>query len=250
MKGEEKKVDFIYEIRKKFGVGSAFYGDDESLDIEVRSSGSLMLDLALGGGYPKGRIVEFSGMEKSGKTTLFNLAAAEARVSEPNKEVAMIDTEHTYNPDWAETLGVDTNKLIISQPDFYAEKIFEMIEYMLESKRFSLICLDSVAGLVSKEEFEQSDWTHESRVGGISKLNSKAMRKLANSGVLRNSGTTLVFINQLRDKIGAFSRFGTPTDTPGRQSFKVRIQSEGGGISRGKVQDRLWSKRRVCRSRD
>lgn len=214
------ELDVLKDIKRKYGNDAMFRGDDEALDIEVRPSGSLLLDIALGGGYPKGRLISFKGAEHSGKTTLFNLVAAEAQVNEPNKEVAMIDTEQTYNPDWAEKLGVNTNKLLISQPDFCAEKIFEMIEDMLASKIFSIICLDSVAGLVPNDEFEQKDWMANNRVGGGSKLNTEAIRKLVNSGKLRHSGTTLIFINQLRDKIGGFSKFGTPTDTPGGRSLK------------------------------
>lgn len=209
-------------IRKEFGEQSMFIlGQDERLmNIKVRSSGSLLLDLALGGGYPHGRVVEFAGREKSGKTTLLNLAIAEAQRAEPDKKCAIIDLEHSYNPQWAETLGVDTSKLFFSQPDTYAEKIFDMIEYLVQTGEFSIIGLDSVAGLIPKEEFESDDWEKESRVGGNSKNNAKAIRKIVNSGLLTKSGTTLIFINQLRDKIGGFSPFGTPTETPGGRSLK------------------------------
>ena len=206
----------LNQMRKEFGDTSIFLlGDTNRLDIEVRPSGSLMLDLALGGGYPKGRVVELRGGERAGKTTLLNLAIAEAQRNEPDKDCLIIDLENTWNPTWAKTLGVDTDRLFISQPDTYAEKVYEFLERAIQSKRFSIIGLDSVAGLVPKDEFEQGDWAKESRVGGTSKLNSKAMRKIVNSGLLTDSGATLIFINQLRDKIGGFSMYGTPTDTPG-----------------------------------
>jgi recombination protein RecA len=190
------------------------------MDIKVRSSGSLMLDLALGGGYAHGRVIELSGKEKSGKTTLANLAIAEAQLVEPDKENALVDLENAYNPTWAKTLGVNIDKLLISQPDTYAENVFAMIEMMIVSGRFANIVLDSVAGIITKEEFENDDWEKEGRVGGSSKFLTKAMRKLVASGVLTKSGTTLIFINQLRDAIGAFSPFGTPTTTGGGRALK------------------------------
>lgn len=214
--------DILKDIRKEFGDNAMFIcGENEKLmNIEVRSSGSLLLDLALGGGYPKGRILEFSGREKAGKTTLLNLAFAEAQRNEPDKMVALIDLEHSYNATWAETLGVDLSKLFITQPDFGAEKVYNLIEYMIKSNKFSIIGLDSVASLMTQEEFDQEDWSKESRIGGTSKLNAKAMRKIIFSGALTNSDTTLIFINQLRDKIGGFSMYGTPTETPGGRALK------------------------------
>lgn len=211
-----ERHDLLKSIRKEFGDTSMFIlGETDKLDIKVRPSGSLLLDVALGGGYPHGRVVEFRGSEKSGKTTLANLAIAEAQRNEPELECALIDLENSYNPNWAKTLGVDTDRLFITQPDTYAEKVFQMLEYLISTKRFSIIVLDSIAGLVPKGEFEEADYDKESRVGGNSKLNAKAIRKIVNSGILTDSGTTLIFINQLRDKIGGFSMYGTPTDTPG-----------------------------------
>ncbi|MEC0276912.1 recombinase RecA [Peribacillus frigoritolerans] len=211
----------LNQIRKEFGDTSMFLlGDTNKLDVEVRSSGSLMLDLALGGGYPKGRVVELRGSEKAGKTTLLNLAIAEAQRTEPEKENAIIDLENTWIPAWAKTLGMDPTKLFISQPDTYAEKVFQLLEHLIKSGKYAIIGLDSVAGLVPKGEFEEEDWDKESRVGGTSKINAKAMRKLVNSGLLTASGTTLIFINQLRDKIGGFSMYGQPTDTVGGRSLK------------------------------
>ncbi|SNS20914.1 recombination protein RecA [Anaerovirgula multivorans] len=213
--------DIVQAFRKEFGETSIFrLGEGRLADIEVRSSGSLMLDLALGGGWAKGRLVLLSGPEKSGKSSVACLAIAEAQQAEPEKENAVIDLENSFNPKWAETLGVDTSKLLVSQPDCPAEKVYDMIEYMLKSGRFAYIVLDSADGLVPKDELEETDWEKESRVGGTSKLNAKAMRKLINSGVLAKSGTTLIIIQQLRDKIGGFSAYGTPTVTGGGRSIK------------------------------
>lgn len=215
------RQQLLNSIRKEFGDQSMFLlGESDKLDIKVRPSGSLLLDIALGGGYPQGRVVELNGREKGGKTTLLNMAIAEAQKVEPDKECAIIDLEHSYNPEWAEKLGVDLSRLFITQPDTYAEKVFEMVEFLVKTGRYSIIGLDSVAGLIPKSEFEEGDYDKESRVGGNSKLNAKAIRKIVNSGILTESGTTLVFINQLRDKIGGFSMYGTPTDTPGGRALK------------------------------
>lgn len=217
----DSRTKLLQSIRKEFGEQSMFLlGEEERLDIKVRSSGSIVLDLALGGGYGQGRLIELAGREKAGKTTVACLAIAEAQRNEPEKECAIIDLEHSFNPNWATTLGVDCDKLFIAQPDTYAEKVFEMLEYLIKTGRFSIIVLDSVAGLVPKSEFEENDYDKESRVGGNSKLNAKAMRKIVNSGILTESGTTLIFINQIRDKIGGFSMYGTPTDTPGGRALK------------------------------
>lgn len=218
---EDREV-ILQAIRKEFGDNSMFLlGKDERVsNIKVRSSGSLLLDLALGGGYPQGRVVELSGKERSGKTTLLNLAIAAAQINEPDKENAVIDLEHSYNPEWAKLLGVDIDKLFFSQPDIYAEKVFSLLEYLVKSGKYAIIGLDSVAGLVPKSEYEEGDWDKEGRVGGASKINAQMIRKIVNSGLLTQSGTTLIFVNQLRDKIGAFSLYGTPTDTPGGRSLK------------------------------
>lgn len=212
----------LNSFRKEFGEQSMFIlGQNEKLmNVELRSSGSLQLDVALGGGFAKGRLVLLRGPEKAGKTTAAITAMAEAQRTESERENAIIDLENSFSPKWAQTLGLDVDKLFISQPDTYAEKIYELILAMLRSKAFAYIVLDSTDGLILKDEMENDDWEKESRVGGTSKLNSRAMRKLVNSGELKNSGTTLVFIQQLRDKIGGFSMYGTPTDSSGGRAFK------------------------------
>lgn len=219
---EKHREELLSQIRKEFGPQSMYLlGKSEKLThIPFRSSGSLALDIALGGGFPKGRLIGLHGPEQSGKTTILNLAIAEAQMKEPELENAIIDLEHSHDPVWASKLGVNVGTLFLTQPDTYAEKIYDMIEYLLSTQRFAIIGLDSVDGLIPKEEFEQEDWEKESRVGGASKLNSKAMRKLVNSGLLSKSQSTLIFINQLRDKIGGFSPYGTPTTTSGGRALK------------------------------
>jgi recombination protein RecA len=212
----------VADLKKEFGNDSVFIlGENEKLcNVETRSSGSLALDIALGGGYGKGRAVELRGAERAGKSSLLCMAIAEAQKNEEDKLCAIIDTEHTFNPDWAMKLGVNLNSLVFSQPDKPAEEIYEMIEVMLKTKKFSIIGLDSLAGLVPKEEFESDEWDKESRVGGTSKINARAIRKLINTGLLSDSGTTLIIINQLRDAIGVFSQYGVPTTTVGGRSWK------------------------------
>lgn len=212
----------VNDLRRAFGDDSIFVlGENEKFcNVETRSSGSLALDIALGGGYGKGRAVELRGAERSGKTTLLCMAIAEAQKTESDKLCAVIDTEHTFNSDWAVKLGVDLNNLVFSQPDKPAEEIYEMIEAMLKTKKFSIIGLDSLAGLVPKEEFESDEWDKESRVGGTSKINARAIRKLINTGLLNDSGTTLIIINQLRDAVGVYSPYGVATTTIGGRSWK------------------------------
>lgn len=214
---------FVRSINKDFGEGSLYLMSGErpvDLDVTFRSSGSLLFDVALGGGFPKGRLVALQGKEKSGKTTLATIAVAEAQNKEPDKQNALIDLENTFDPKWAAKCGVNVGKLMVSQPSLGAESIYSLIERLLMSKQFAYVVLDSVASLVSQAELDEEDWAKESRVGGTSKLNAKAMRKLVNSGLLKESGTTLIFINQLRDAIGQFSLYGTPTDAPGGRSIK------------------------------
>lgn len=209
-------------LKKTFGDDSVcFLGENEKLSrVETRSSGALSLDIALGGGWGKGRVASLSGKERSGKTSILCLTIAEAQVKEPDKLCAVIDLENTFNPEWATTLGVQLDKLMFSQPDKSAEEVYDMIENMIKSNKFSVIGLDSLAGLVPKEEFENDNWDKENRVGGASRVNSRAVRKIVNTGLLTKSGTSLILINQLRDLIGGYSRYGTPTTTTGGRSLK------------------------------
>lgn len=214
--------DFLQSFRKEFGADTIFMlGEEDTLaDIKVRPSGSLLIDLAMGGGFAQGRLALLQGAERSGKTTVACLAIAEAQKNEPEKENVIIDLENSFNPQWAKTLGVDIEKLLVIQPDTYAEKVYDMIEYMINSKKFAFIVVDSLDGLITKAELDETLWDKESRVGGTSKLNSMAMRKLVNSGLLRMSESSLIIIQQLRDKIGGFSLYGTPTTTTGGRSIK------------------------------
>ena len=213
--------DFVQTFRKEFGDNAIFrLGDGKLSDIEVRSTGSLMLDLALGGGWAKGRLHLLAGAEKAGKSSIAYLSIAQAQQEEPDKDNVVIDLEHSLNPRWCSLLGVDMEKLMVVQPDAPAEKVYDMIEYMIKEGNFAYIILDSVDGLVMKAELEEEDWGKESRVGGTSKINSMAMRKIVNSGLLSKSGTSMIFIQQLRDKIGGFNPYGPSTQTSGGRAIK------------------------------
>lgn len=240
---DDRRLELLASIRKEFGEQSMFLlGQNERLNVKVRTSGSLLLDVALGGGIGQGRLTVIKGPEKVGKTTILNLMIAEAQRLEPDKECGLIDLEHSYDSTWATKLGVDIDRLFIAQPDTYAERIFDMVEYLLGTGRFSVLGLDSVAGLIPKEEMEQDDWEKDSRVGGVSKLLSKAMRKLVSTGLLTKSGTSLVFINQIRDKIGAYSMSGTPTEMVGGRAIRhyatqILDVSTGDFFTNGKTGD-------------
>lgn len=246
----DEKIDvkqkLLDSIRKEFGSQSVcLLGQNEKfMDIKVRSSGSLLLDLILGGGYPEGRLIELVGPEHAGKSTIACLAIAEAQISEPDKYCAFIDLEHAFNPEWAKTLGVDVDNLYFAQPDTYAEKIFEMLLFMIRTGCYSVIVLDSVASLILKSEMEEDDWEQNSRVGGTSGLMTKAMRKLVYSGELAKSGTTLIFINQLRDKIGGFAMNGNvPTTSPAGRALKhtstIRLEiAKGQQFAKGTGENR------------
>ncbi|MDF9867131.1 recombination protein RecA [Bacilli bacterium PM5-3] len=215
---KEKEIDAkleasLKQIKKQYGEGSIMVlGDRAHVDIGVIPSGSLTLDLALGiGGYPQGRIVEIYGPESSGKTT-FSLHAI-AEVQKQGKKAAFIDAEHAIDPVYAKNLGVNVDELILSQPDS-GEQALEIAEILVSSQAIDLIVVDSVAALVPQAELdgEMSDAT----IGLQARLMSKAMRKL--SGLLNKSECTIIFINQLREKIGIM--FGNPETTPGGRALK------------------------------
>lgn len=219
---EEKALDeAIKQIEKQFGKGSIMrLGDRADLSVDVIPTGSLTLDLALGiGGYPKGRIIEIYGPESSGKTTLALHAIAE--VQKQGGRAAFIDAEHAIDPVYARNLGVDIDQLILSQPDS-GEQGLEITETLVRSGAIDLIIVDSVAALVPQVELDGE--MGDSQMGLQARLMSKALRKL--SGCLNKSECTIIFINQLREKIGVM--FGNPETTTGGRALKfystIRIE--------------------------
>ncbi len=203
----------LLDIEKQFGKGSVMrLGDNEQLEIDVTSSGSIALDIALGvGGYPKGRIIEIYGPESSGKTTFALHAIAEAQ--KRGGTVAFIDAEHSLDPQYAAKLGVNIDELLLSQPD-NGEQALEICEALVRSGAISTIVIDSVAALVPKAEIEGE--MGDSHVGLQARLMSQALRKL--SGIINKTNTTAIFINQLREKVGII--FGNPEVTPGGRALK------------------------------
>lgn len=203
----------IEQIQKQFGRGSIMrFGQTPAVPVEVISSGILPLDLALGvGGVPKGRIIEIFGPEASGKTTICLSLIAEAQKA--GGVAAFIDAEHALDPEWAKTLGVKLDDLLISQPDT-GEQALEITETLIRSGGVDLVVVDSVAALVPKSEIEGE--MGESQMGLQARLMSQALRKL--TGIVSKSKTTVIFTNQLRLKIGVF--FGNPETTPGGLALK------------------------------
>ena len=198
----------LAQVEKSFGKGSAMrLGDQPEQNVEVIPTGSLALDMALGiGGLPKGRIVEIYGPESSGKTTLALHVVANAQTK--GGVAAYIDAEHALDPAYARKLGVDTDSLIVSQPD-NGEQALEIADMLIRSGALDVIVIDSVAALVPKAEIEGE--MGDSHVGLQARLMSQALRKM--TGALAQAGTTAIFINQLREKIGVF--FGNPETTTG-----------------------------------
>ena len=187
-------------------------GEKGVKNIDVVSSGSIALDQALGvGGYPKGRIIEVFGPESSGKTTIALHAIAE--VQKLGGRAAFIDAEHALDPVYAKKLGVDTDNLLLSQPDT-GEQALEIVEALVRSEAMSIIVIDSVAALVPQAEIEGE--MGDSHVGLQARLMSQALRKL--SGVINKTNTICIFINQLREKVGIM--FGNPETTPGGRALK------------------------------
>jgi len=216
-KTENKKDALLEEalkqIEKQYGKGSIMrLGDRANVEVDALSSGSLSIDFALGiGGYPKGRIIEIYGPESSGKTTLALHAIAE--VQKKGGKAAFIDAENAIDPMYAKALGVQIDELILSQPDS-GEQALEITELLIRSGAIDLLVVDSVAALVPQVELdgEMSD----SNIGLQARLMSKAMRKL--SGVMNRSACTVIFINQLREKVGVM--FGNPETTSGGKALK------------------------------
>lgn len=200
------------QIEKQFGTGSIMkLGEAHRAEVELIPSGALSLDLALGGGYPKGRIIEIYGPESSGKTTLTLHAIAE--VQKQGGTAAFIDAEHALDPSYARRLGVDTDNLLVSQPD-NGEQALEICETLVRSNAVDLIVVDSVAALVPQAEIEGD--MGDSHMGLQARLMSQALRKL--TGIINKSKATVVFINQIRMKIGVM--FGNPETTTGGNALK------------------------------
>jgi recombination protein RecA len=203
----------LAQIDRQFGKGSVMrLGSDDRAPVEVIPTGSIALDVALGvGGLPRGRIVEIYGPESSGKTTLTLHAIANAQRA--GGIAAFIDAEHALDPDYAQKLGVDIDALLVSQPDT-GEQALEIADMLVRSGSIDLIVIDSVAALVPKAEIEGE--MGDSHVGLQARLMSQALRKL--TGGLSQTNTTMIFINQLREKIGVF--FGSPETTAGGKALK------------------------------
>lgn len=202
----------LAQITKQFGNGSIMkLGEQSKIDVELFSSGSLALDLALGGGYPKGRIIEIYGPESSGKTTLALHAIAE--IQKQGGQAAFIDAEHALDPSYARKIGVDTANLLISQPD-NGEQALEICETLVRSGAVDLIVVDSVAALVPQAEIDGD--MGDAQMGLQARLMSQAMRKL--TGVISKTKATVIFINQIRMKIGVL--FGNPETTTGGNALK------------------------------
>ena len=211
--GDKTLDQVLLDIEKQFGKGAVMkLGSTERREIDVVSSGSISLDIALGiGGYPKGRIIEIYGPESSGKTTFALHAIAEAQ--KQGGYAAFVDAEHALDPTYAKALGVDIDNLIVSQPDD-GEQALEIVEALVRSNVISIIVIDSVAALVPKAEIEGD--MGASHVGLQARLMSQAMRKLA--GVINKSKTVAIFINQIREKVGVL--FGSPETTSGGRALK------------------------------
>jgi recombination protein RecA len=203
----------LAQIEKQFGKGAVMkLGEAPHISVDSISSGSIALDIALGiGGFPRGRVIEIYGPESSGKTTVSLHAIAEAQKA--GGEAAFIDAEHALDPYYARKLGVDIDNLIVSQPDT-GEQALEITEALVRSGAIDVIVIDSVAALVPKAEIDGE--MGDPHVGLQARLMSQALRKLA--GVINKSRTIVIFINQLREKVGIM--FGNPETTPGGRALK------------------------------
>ena len=218
MNNTKKDVDaslekVLQDLEKQFGKGAVMkLGDNSHAKVEVVSTGSLSLDIALGaGGYPKGRIIEIFGPESSGKTTFALHAIAE--VQKNGGRAAFIDAEHALDPIYAKNLGVDINELLLAQPDT-GEQALEICEALVRSNAIDIVVIDSVAALVPQAEIDGE--MGDSHVGLQARLMSQALRKLG--GTISKTKTIAIFINQLREKVGIM--FGNPETTPGGRALK------------------------------
>lgn len=220
-KDKVKLEDIIKELKEKYGEGVIMkLGEAKKVDVDAIPTGSLSLDLALGvGGVPRGRIIEIFGNESSGKTSLALHIIAE--VQKRGGTPAFIDAEHALDPDYAKKIGVNIDTLLISQPDT-GEDALDIVESLVNSKTVDVIVIDSVAALTPRAEIEGT--MDQQQMGLQARLMSKVLRKI--TGIAAKSGTVIIFINQVRQKIGI--RFGDPETTPGGKALKfyssVRIK--------------------------
>ena len=214
--GEEKNdlEKFLESMQEKFGEGAIMkLGDVKKVNVDIVSTGSFSLDLALGvGGFPRGRIIEVFGPESAGKSTLALHAVAEAQKS--GGKAAFIDAEHALDPEYAKRIGVKINDLIISQPDS-GEEALNILESLVRSQMIDVVVIDSVAALTPKAEIEGEMGAQF--IGLQARMMSQALRKL--TAISAKSNTLIIFINQLRDKIGMMG-YGEPTTTPGGRALK------------------------------
>lgn len=222
------------EIDGQFTKGTIYMLDDNSgIEVERTSTGRLSLDLPMGGGTPNGRIIEFYGAESSGKTTAAIHAIAEHQ--KQGKGCAFIDYEHAFDPEYARGLGVDTKNLVFTQPT-HAEQGLSLIEKLIDTGELDLIVVDSVAAMLPKAELEGD--MGDLKMGAHARLMSQAMRKLA--GKTYKNNTTIIFINQTREKIGVM--FGSPITTAGGNALKfyasVRVEFYGGSAIKEKTGDK------------
>lgn len=210
---KEKALNLVLnQIERSFGKGSIMrLGDAAKMKVETISSGALTLDLALGGGLPKGRIIEIYGPESSGKTTLALHAIAE--VQKAGGIAAFVDAEHALDPTYSAALGVDIDNLLVAQPD-NGESALEIVDQLVRSSAVDIVVVDSVAALVPRAEIEGE--MGDLQVGLQARLMSKALRKVA--GNIGKSGATVIFLNQLRQKIGI--SYGSPEVTTGGTALK------------------------------
>src|SRR6187431_838357 len=237
----------LAQIDRAFGKGSAMkLGQKETMQVETISTGSLGLDIALGvGGLPRGRVVEIYGPESSGKTTLALHAIAEAQ--KEGGTAAFVDAEHALDPVYAKKLGVNIDELIVSQPDT-GEQALEIVDTLVRSNAIDVLVVDSVAALVPRAEIEGE--MGDSHVGLQARLMSQALRKL--TGSISRSRCTVIFINQIREKIGVM--FGNPETTPGGRALKfyssVRIDvRRTGSIKEGEVSIGSRTRARVVKNK-
>ncbi|MFC1599918.1 recombinase RecA [Patescibacteria group bacterium] len=238
----KKAIDLaLTQIEKSYGKGSIMkLGDAKKVQIETIPTGSLSLDLALGGGIPKGRIVEIYGPESSGKTTLSLHIVAESQ--KLGGQAAFIDAEHAMDPQYAEKIGVDTTNLLVSQPDS-GEQALEIVETLVRSNALDIIVVDSVAALTPRAEIEGD--MGDAHMGLQARLMSQALRKL--TAAVSKSKTTVIFINQLRMKIGVM--FGNPETTTGGQALKFYSSVRMDIRSIGKIENGVAEQKQVMGNR-